>query len=483
MMRSRGLVWLRRDLRLDDHAVLDRAARECDVIACAFVLDPVQLTSDRIGPANVQCFFESLERLRDDLRALGSDLALLRGDFATELVRFAQAIGASRLYYGTDFEPQARTRDAAVLGACAAAGISVTPVLDQVCFGPDQIRKDDGTPYTVFTPFKRRWLERFEREPALPIDSRAAVRHKLLDGLTIGATPEVPKPEQLGFQGSGRYPRGGSAVARELLDRFTERALRRYADDRNSPALDGTSQLSPHLRAGTIGIRNCVAATQTSASRGSDVWLSELIWREFYMHILANFPHVASGPFVRSAERIEWRDADDEFAAWSEGRTGYPIVDAAMRQLHTTGWMHNRTRMIVASFLTKDLLIDYRRGERVFERLLADADLAANNGGWQWSASTGTDAAPYFRVFNPTLQSEKFDPRGEYIARWLPELAALPASYRHEPASAPPLVLAEAKLVLGRDYPLPIVEHAFARNRALAVFAPVLGKNAPKSSP
>jgi deoxyribodipyrimidine photo-lyase len=250
------------------------------------------------------------------------------------------------------------------------------------------------------------------------------------------------------------------------------------------PAIAGTSGLSPHLRAGTVGIRRCVWSALEARERrqgsgqGFDTWISELIWREFYQQILANFPRVATEPFVEAAKRLPWRDDEAAWAAWRDGRTGYPIVDAGLRQLERTGWMHNRVRMIAASFLTKDLLLDYRLGERHFEQRLADADLAANNGGWQWSASTGTDAAPYFRVFNPVLQSRKFDPDGSYLRTWLPELSKLDAHDIHEPWSVSPLELELAGVRLGRDYPEPIVDHFAARQRALAAFAPVLGKTA-----
>jgi deoxyribodipyrimidine photo-lyase len=255
-----------------------------------------------------------------------------------------------------------------------------------------------------------------------------------------------------------------------------------YARRRNFPAADATSVLSPHLRAGTVGIRRCVWSALEArehaqgSTTGYDTWISELIWREFYQQILANFPHVANDPFVEAARKLKWRESESDLQAWREARTGYPIVDAALRQLETTGWMHNRLRMIVASFLTKDLLLDYRWGERHFEQRLADADLAANNGGWQWSSSTGTDAAPYFRIFNPILQSRKFDPDGAFLRTWLPELAALDARTIHEPWLLSPIEQESLGVRLGREYPERIVDHHEARQRALDTFAPVLGK-------
>jgi deoxyribodipyrimidine photo-lyase len=293
----------------------------------------------------------------------------------------------------------------------------------------------------------------------------------------------VPAPEEFGHSRPVRSTPGGERRAHEMLAEFVGSRIARYAAERNVPAAPGTSQLSPHLRSGTIGIRTCVRAaleardTVPGAMRGAETWLGELIWRDFYQQILANFPHVAEQPFLQRARSLRFRESQADFAAWCEARTGYPLVDAAMMQLNGTGWMHNRLRMIVASFLTKDLLLDYRLGERYFEQRLADADVAANNGGWQWAASTGTDAAPYFRVFNPVLQSRKFDPGGDFIRSMVPALAKIPAPFVHEPWTLPPLDAARLDFRLGRDYPEPIVDHAQARERALALYAPVLGNN------
>jgi deoxyribodipyrimidine photo-lyase len=475
------LVWLRRDLRLGDNVALERAARASERVVCAFVLDPPLLRGDRLGAPIVTFFFDALAELRAALRARGSDLAILEGDFTEELSRLAARVSAGALFFNEDYEPAARERDAAVARAFRARGAHVESFTDQVVFA--DVRKPDGSPYTVFTPYKRRWLERFALEPQPPVDSLAALAGKLIEREALGPTREVPRPEDFGHATFARGPRAGEARANEILEDFAHGRIGRYADDRNTPAIPGTSQLSPHLRAGTIGIRTCVrAALEARASagdrgaRGADTWLSELIWREFYQQILANFPHVADEPFLAEAKALRFRDSEADFRAWCDGRTGYPLVDAAMAQLNEFGWMHNRLRMIVASFLSKDLLLDYRRGERYFERRLLDADLAANNGGWQWAASTGTDAAPYFRVFNPILQSRKFDPDGTFIRSMLPALAKVPAPFVHEPWTLPPLDAESIGLRLGRDYPAPIVDHAEARERALALYAPVLGK-------
>ncbi len=357
---------------------------------------------------------------------------------------------------------------------------------DHVYFAADDVLQDGGKPYAVYTPYRRRWNARFAAEPHPPVRSEAAARGKLLARDAIGATRDVPRPEDYGHASSEAYPRAGLVEAQRLLKTFLASEAARYAGARNVPALDATSRLSPHLRAGTIGIRTVVHAAARLRERASkqaasnvDTWLGELVWRDFYQQLLAHHPRIAHEPFVEAAQTIPYVHDPAAYAAWCEGRTGYPIVDAAMIQLNTTGWMHNRLRMIVASFLTKHLLTDYHEGERYFEQHLADADLAANNGGWQWSASTGTDAAPYFRVFNPTLQGKTFDPSGAFVRAMLPALANVPAKYVHEPWTMPPLLQAELGCVIGRDYPAPIVDHAFARGRALDVYGGVLGKRRP----
>lgn len=483
MASTTCIVWFRRDLRLADHVALERAATASDRIVCVFVLDPKLLRGPRIGAPIACFFFDAVAELRAALRERGSDLAILEGDAAEQLAALAERTGATALYYNIDYTPGAVARDARVRTELERAGVAVHASLDHVYFGADEIRKSDGNPYTVFTPYKRRWLERHASEPRPPVASVRAAAKKLAPRATIGETLPDPQPETYGHARAALYPRGGERLGRELLDAFVANSLAAYADRRNDPGLDATSHLSPHLRAGTIGIRRALFAaleardaTVGSRPTGYDTWISELVWRDFYQQILANFPHVASEPFVAAAKRLTFRESDDDFAAWSQARTGYPIVDAAMTQLVTYGWMHNRLRMIVASFFTKDLLLDYRLGERFFALHLADSELAANNGGWQWSASTGTDAAPYFRVFNPILQSKKFDPDGAFIRAMLPALAKLPGDAIHEPWTLSPLEAEALEFRLGRDYPERIVDHAMARERALALYAPVMGK-------
>lgn len=467
-----AIVWLRRDLRLDDNVALYDACRQSERVCLAFVLNPPLLESDRIGAPLVSVFFDALRALRTDLRKRGSDLAILRGGFIEELRLLARRVGASAVFYNEDYEPAARTRDAAVTEALEEDGIAVAASLDHVYFGANEVTRPDGESYRMFTPYKRRWLEQRAVSARRPVPSAKVIEGKLLSRSTLGETQPAPELREFGFQASPSYPHAGEAIALRRLRDFLGGGIEGYADDRNTPAIDGTSRLSAQLRAGTIGIRACVeqAFAKRDASGGhartsADAWIAQLVWRDFYQTILRRFPNVETAPFIAAGARIAWRDPGEAFERWCRGCTGYPIVDAAMRQLNTTGWMHNRLRMITASFLTKHLLIDWKMGERYFAQRLADADLAQNNGGWQWASSTGTDAAPYFRIFNPVLQSKKFDPQGTFIKRMIPELEAMPANMVHEPWLAP----------LTAAYPPPIVDHAIARDRAIRVFKAALG--------
>ena len=464
-----GIVWLRRDLRLEDNAAIFAAARAHDGVCLAFVLSPPLLASERLGAPLVTAFFSGLASLREELQALGSDLALLRGDFAAELEAFARRIGARAVHFSEDYEPEAIVRDGRVTASLQAAGIEVRAYLDHAYFGAGEVVREDGSPYRMFTPYKRRWLDRRAELPRAAFASRRALAGRLVPREHIGPTQAVPAPEEFGFEVRPGFARISERDARERLKRFVspDGAVVRYAAERNVPSLDATSRLSPHLRAGTIGIRACVERAfalrnkvEPSARSGIDAWIGELIWRDFYQAILRHFPHVSTTPFLPVGAAIEWRDAPADFAAWCEGRTGYPLVDAAMRQLATQGWMHNRLRMVAASFLCKHLLIDWRQGERFFERHLSDAELGSNNGGWQWCASVGTDAQPYIRIFNPVKQSQTFDPQGDFIRRYVPEQSGVPAPAIHEPAP-----------LQAPGYPPPIVDHRFARDRFIRAFS------------
>ena len=365
--------------------------------------------------------------------------------------------------------PYARRRDARVAQSLAldlTGGVTVHPA--------GAVLKADGAPYTVFTPFSRAWK-------VLPLPS---ARDVLVAPAWLPALPDLsslPIPDAPALSAAVPFV-PGEAEAQRRLAAFVdaqEAAIYRYAEGRNQLDLDGTSRLSPYLRFGMVSARRAVAsalaaagtATGAQGRKGAETWLNELIWREFFIHILYHFPQVRGSSFRPEYDRIAWENDTGAFAAWCEGRTGYPVVDAAMRQLIETGWMHNRARMIVASFLVKDLLIDWRWGERTFMQHLVDGDPAANNGGWQWTAGTGTDAAPYFRIFNPVLQGKKHDPNGNFVRRWLPELARVPNRYLHAPWEMPKDVQHEAGCVIGQDYPAPIIDHAWARERTLAAYA------------
>ena len=465
---STAIWWIRRDLRLVDNQALTLTSSMAEQVIPVFVLDPRLLSSPYAGDQRIAFLFAGLRALDNDLRRLGSRLIVRRGQPTDVLAALCQESGAAAVVAEEDFSPYAVQRDARVgevLPLYLTGGLTVFP--------PEMIRKKDGLPYTVFTPFSKVWkaLPRPESADLLPVPSILSTSKDLFSELI----PDVPSLSE------GVPFRAGGAEALRRLEQFTsgeDPAVFHYAELRNRPDLDGTSVLSPYLRMGMLSLRQAVVAAREAAARaadqpgrqGAETWLNELIWREFYLSILAHFPHVRRRSFRPKYDAVQWDNDPRAFDAWCRGQTGYPIVDAAMRQLTHSSWMHNRTRMISASFLVKDLLIDWRWGERWFMQQLVDGDPAANNGGWQWTAGTGTDAAPYFRIFNPISQSKKFDPDGRYIRRWLPELAVVPDEYIHEPWRMPEELQAEIGCQIGQAYPLPIVDHAAARKRTLAAY-------------
>lgn len=455
--------WIRRDVRLHDNRALVAAMARARRVVPVFVLDPELLAGRHRAATRRQAFlFTGLRELDRDLRARGSRLVVADGRPVDVLPRLVSTSGATLVVAERDVSPYARRRDAAVRRVAALELVDGPTV-----HHPSEVLKDDGSPYTVFTPFRRAWLARGvpKRADLHDVPTRMA---PVPDGLD---TVELPVAET-----STEFP-AGEAEARRRLHAFARGAIDRYAAERDRVDHAGTSALSPYLRFGMVSAREAaVCALEAGASRdaglrtGPGTWLSELVWREFYQAILYHFPAVLGRAFNTALESVPYRRATGELRAWQNGRTGYPIVDAAMRQLATIGWMHNRARMIVASFLTKDLLLDWRAGERWFMRQLLDGDPAANNGGWQWTAGVGTDAAPYFRVFNPVLQGKKCDPDGAYVRRWVPELGRVPTSHVHEPWRMTPLEQQAARCLVGRDYPAPIVDHGAARERALAAY-------------
>jgi deoxyribodipyrimidine photo-lyase len=462
-----AIWWIRRDLRLHDNPALARAAegdRDEPVIPI-FVVDPELLSSrlHRDAGRRRAFLFAGLRELDRDLRARGARLVVRVGRPDDVLPALADATGAEVVVAQPDVSPFARRRDARVRRV-----VPLDLVGGPTVHRPADVVKADGSPYAVFSPFRRAWLAR-----GLPS------RRDLLDApARLAAVPdEVASDDVPPGDAPASFP-AGEAEARRRLHAFASGPIHRYAAERDRVDHDGTSALSPYLRFGMVSAREAVVAAVDAGAHGddghpresADVWLTELVWRDFYQTILFHFPAVLHEAFDADLRHVAWRDGAGDLRAWQEGRTGYPIVDAAMRQLAATGWMPNRARMIVASFLTKDLLVDWRLGERWFMRHLVDGDPSANNGGWQWTAGVGTDAAPYFRIFNPVLQAKQYDPDGAYVRRWLPELGRVPAARIHEPWTMTPIEQQAASCLVGRDYPAPIVEHRAARGRTLAAY-------------
>ncbi len=457
-----ALWWIRRDLRVSDNQALMATLTQTDQVVPVFLLEPAP---PDVGDKPRAFLLASLRQLDADLRRRGGRLIVRQGDPERELDALLQQTGAQAIFAEEDFSPQAQRRDLELsdrLPLYLTGGQTVRP--------PGTILKADGDPYVVYTPFSRKW----KGETSLPSD------------VVLPAPDRIPTPDHLDSQPIPQEPglpesvpfEPGEAPAQRRLEDFIEEQIYDYGETRDRMDLAGTSRLSPYLRFGMLSARQAAVAALTAielapdpeARESAETWLNELIWREFYVHILYHFPHVQHGSFRAKLRNIPWQNDETAFAAWCGGQTGYPAVDAAMRQLVQTGWMHNRARMLVASFLVKDLLIDWRWGEGWFMQHLVDGDLASNNGGWQWTAGTGTDAAPYFRIFNPTLQAKKSDPQGAYIRRWLAELEGVPDQYIHEPWRMPEEVQKEAGCRIGQEYPAPIVDHAQARQRALATY-------------
>ncbi|WP_431859473.1 cryptochrome/photolyase family protein [Azospirillum sp.] len=462
------IVWFRRDLRLADNPALATAASGAGPVVPVFVLDDALP-----GAASRRWLHRSLEALAADLAPLGSPLVLRRGEPSAVLAELAVETGADAVLWNRRPDPAEDDADRRVAAALEASGVRGEGYDAALLFDPAAVRTKAGEPYRVFTPFWRacRALpepysplgapERLAAPPA-PVRSDRLADWSLADGVDDGWTP-------------------GEAAARERLVDFLDGPVTRYAADRDIPSLDGTSRLSPHLHWGEIGPRQVWHAARHAADAhperapGIEAFLRELGWREFCQHQLRQCPDLAEKPLDRRFTAFPWREDPDLLAAWKHGRTGYPLVDAGMRQLLATGWMHNRVRMVVASFLVKDLLLPWQAGEAWFREALVDADPANNPANWQWVAGCGADAAPFFRVFNPVAQGEKFDLDGGYVRHWVPELADLPEEWIHKPWQAPGPVLAAAGVRLGVTYPRPVVDHGLARQRALAAFSAIRG--------
>ncbi len=466
----RALVWFRSDLRLRDNPALHQACREADHgVVGVFVVSRAQWKQHDWGAMKADFVLRNVAELSASLAEINVALRIVEAptfaDVPGALADLAAAVKCDTLFANREYEVNELRRDAEVEKVFDAAGRNVRFYEDQTVIPPASIRTREGGAYSVFTPFKRRWCE------LVPPDVASQVLNRPRRLSAMVGKPDDVLIDASDFAGRTRadlWPAGENA-ARKRLDKFVAGPMAAYHDRRDLPAINGTSTLSPYLACGAVSARQCLVAAMTAngdavadGPRGPSTWISELIWREFYRHVLVSYPRVCMNrPFKPATEHIEWDRDQRLFDAWREGRTGVPIVDAGMRQLAQTGWMHNRVRMITAMYLTKDLFIDWRWGERHFMQHLVDGDLASNNGGWQWSASTGTDAAPYFRIFNPVSQGRKFDPQGVYVRRFLPELEHVPAESIHEPH--------EHDAAVG-DYPAPIIDHAEARRRVLDAF-------------
>ena len=469
MSYSKSLVWFRRDLRAFDHAALHHALTSSNSVYCVFIYDTDILASLPRQDRRVEFIHASLAELDAELRQLGGGLIVRHARAIEAIPLLAAELGIDAVYVHNDYEPQALARDAEVASALEANNCAFLSYKDQVIFEKSDVLTLSAQTFSVFTPYKNAWLKRMLAEPACleawPVAPHAthfapaAPNERLLSLAEIGFEA-APLPIPAGMSGAAR-----------LFEDFLPR-IDAYGEARNFPAIKGPSYLSVHLRFGTLSIRHLVRTVQAviangAGGAGAPVWLSELIWREFYAMILFHHPHVIERAFKPAYDAIDWEsgaEADAMFGAWCEGRTGYPLVDAAMAQLNQTGYMHNRLRMVTACFLVKDLGIDWRRGERYFALLLNDYDLSSNNGGWQWAASTGCDAQPYFRIFNPVTQSQNFDAQGKFIRKYLPQLAALSDKDIHAPW------LASTR---AGNYPAPIVAHDEARKKTLERYAVV----------
>tara|TARA_B100000614_G_scaffold261985_1_gene293540 strand:+ start:5569 stop:7101 length:1533 start_codon:yes stop_codon:yes gene_type:complete len=461
-----SIVWFRRDLRLDDNPALAAAASRGAPVLPIFILDP----EEEIGGASRWWLHGSLASLSENLGKLGLPLVLRRGVPESILSAVAREIAAEAVFWNRCYEPRATARDKRLKSSLSDAGLEVHSFNGSLLAEPWEVKTGSGDPYKVFTPFWRALSQRSFDAPLAAPRKLDRVKDIATDRLADwGLLPA--KPDWAGGLRETWTP--GEAGAHARLETFVERSMSEYPDARDLPDREGTSRLSPHLHWGDVSPRRIwqvVRDAEGGGGRAGDAFLRELAWRDFACHLLFNWPEIATGNWKREFDAFPWMSDEASFEAWRLGRTGYPIVDAGMRQLWQTGWMHNRVRMIAASFLIKHLMIDWREGAAWFEDTLVDADLAVNRASWQWVAGSGADAAPYFRIFNPVLQGEKFDGAGDYVRAFVPELSKLDARYIHKPWEAPPSNLEKAGIVLGDTYPAPIVDHARARARALAAF-------------
>jgi len=467
-MARTALVWIRRDLRVHDHPPLAAAVRECERVLPVFVLDRRLILGRFPSGPRTHFLLESLRELREALRARGGELAVREGEPERELPRLAREVGAEAVYFAPDVSPYARRRDERTREALAQAGVEVRMRPGTFVADVGAPRTADGRPFTIFSPFARRWA-RLERRAVEAAPDRVPVP----PGVEPGALPavgdfalrrELPEP----------LPPGERA-GRARMAAWLDDGIRHY-HERRALLAGGSSVLSPYIHFGCVSARELEARSRAVGGEGADAFVRQLAWRDFYAHVLLHFPGNARHALKREFDLLQWSEDEAAFAAWCEGRTGYPVVDAGMRQMRATGWMHNRARLIVASFLTKDLHVDWRRGEAVFMRFLLCGDEAQNNGNWQWIASVGVDPQPFYRrLYNPMTQQRRHDPDGAYVRRWVPELRDVPLARLAAPWTMTAEEQAAAGCVIGRDYPAPIVDHKRERERALAAYRAITG--------
>lgn len=430
-----NIFWFRRDLRIDDNAGLYHALKSNHPILCLFIFDKTILDDlEDKADARVSFIYETIENLNTELQKHGSSLLVLYDDAINAWKKVTENYSINTVYTNHDYEPYAKLRDNKTGELLSQHNISFKTYKDQVIFEKNEVTKDDGKPYTVFTPYKRKWLEKLK-----PFYLKPYPTTKYFKNFYQTNHLTIPALKEMGFE----------KTKQEIPPKKYRDVIDDYAEKRDYPAIKGTSHIGIHLRFGTVSIRQLAADAHNANDK---TWLNELIWREFYMMILYHFPETMDHAFKPEYDRIQWINDEKQFKAWCQGNTGYPLVDAGMRELNTTGFMHNRVRMLTASFLSKHLLIDWRWGERYFASKLLDYEMASNVGGWQWAAGSGTDAAPYFRIFSPDAQLKKFDPEFKYIKKWVPEYADF------------------------GKYPKPIIEHQLARERCLTAFKAALSK-------
>lgn len=466
---KRNLCWIRRDLRLHDHHALSRALKEAEETYLVFIFDQNILgkLSDK-NDKRITLIMDALVEMEETLNTHRSSLIIRFGDPVKLIPELAKELQIDGLYFNRDYEPYAKRRDEAVEKSLRGKNIAVHTFKDHVFYEKNEVLTGAREIYKVFTPYKNKWLETFNAQENIVPDYKCDLK-RVAHFRNEESVLNKDWFETIQFHKTKVILTGGTGPARKKLSAF-KKNIHRYKEARDIPSLKMTSLLSPYIRFGNISIRDMIRAAKEDNNEGSSTWLSELIWRDFYQVILDVYPKVETHCFKTDYDKIKWSGKASDFKLWCEGKTGFPIVDAAMRCLNETGFMHNRLRMVVASFLTKTLLIDWRLGEKYFAEKLLDYDMAANNGGWQWSASTGVDAQPYFRIFNPWNQSEKFDEEGIFIREWCPELKGFSNKKIHYPHEADMVEQAQAKCIIGKDYPHPIVSYKIQKEKALGMY-------------